>query len=157
MDLPAARHLAQTLLAQHGLSTADPAWSFRFNRRKRALGTCHYQPRRIELSSHFVVANDPDEVRDTLLHEIAHALAGPSAGHGPAWKAACVQVGARPERLAGPEVAMPAGRWRASCPGCNTQHTRHRRPLKGCDYVCRACGPQRGVLTFALLSPRPGG
>jgi len=148
MDLPTARHLAETLLAEHGLSAADPPWTFRFNRRKRALGTCHYGPRRIELSTHFVVANDADEVRDTVLHEIAHALAGPATGHGPAWKAACVRIGARPERLAPARVAMPAGRWRAACPGCGATHSRHRRPLKGRAYFCRTCGAERGALTF---------
>jgi len=156
MDLPAARHLAETLLAEHGLSAADPPWTFRFNRRKRALGICHYDAQRIELSSHFVAANDLDEVRDTVLHEIAHALAGPAAGHGAAWKAACVKVGARPQRLAPPQIAMPPGRWRARCPGCNALHTRHRRPSKGRDYFCRTCGPERGALRFALATPRPG-
>lgn len=109
------------------------------------------------MSSFFVVANDRDEVLDTLLHEIAHALAGPLAGHGPVWKAACVRVGARPERLAPPEVAMPKGRWHARCPGCATLHTRHRRPMKGRDYFCRGCGTQRGLLQFALSTLRPGG
>ena len=110
MDLPAARHLAETLLAEHGLSTADPPWTFRFNRRKRALGTCHYGPRRIELSSHFVVANDPDEVRDTVLHEIAHALAGPMAGHGTATgKPRASRSGPGPSAWPRPRSPCPPG------------------------------------------------
>ena len=37
---------------------------------------------------------DPREVRDTILHEIAHALAGAKAKHGPAWKAIARRLGA---------------------------------------------------------------
>ena len=155
MDLPGARHLAETLLTEHGLTTARPAWTFAFNRRRRALGICHFDDRRIELSSLFVTANDEAAVRDTLLHEIAHALAGPAAGHGPAWKKICVKIGATPERL-DTQASMPRGVWRATCAGCGHEHHRHRRPPKGASYYCRSCGSERGALTFARHARRPG-
>ena len=40
------------------------------------------------------------QVTDTILHEIAHALAGPGAGHGPAWKATASRLGATPKSCA---------------------------------------------------------
>ena len=74
MDLDSAEQIAEHLMTRHGLM--GRGWSFAFNRRKRSLGLCHYTARRIELSSHFVEMNDETQVRDTVLHEIAHALAG---------------------------------------------------------------------------------
>ena len=71
------RKLAMDLLAFHNL----PDWSFAFNRRKQALGLCVYHRKCIELSVYFVKRNSHEEILDTILHEIAHALVGPGHGH----------------------------------------------------------------------------
>jgi predicted SprT family Zn-dependent metalloprotease len=142
MDRWDAAALARQLLTKHGLTD----WTFAFNRRKRAMGLCRFEQRRIELSIHFATANDEAAVRDTLLHEIAHALAGPAAGHGPKWQRICRQIGASPDRLG--EAAMPPGRWIATCPGCGHQYERHRRPPSGYHYACSRCGHKRGKLQF---------
>jgi predicted SprT family Zn-dependent metalloprotease len=154
----ATQSLALQLMAQHGL--AD--WSFGFNRRKRTLGLCWYRRQRIELSLHFTLANDEPLVRDTILHEIAHALAGEKAGHGPRWKALCTQIGCKPERC-DRSAAMPPGRWRAACPGCGHEFSRHRRPRRDRTYACRTCGPGKGRIVFTPITatsqpvPRPRG
>lgn len=148
MNLPAAQRLALALLAQHGLTD----WSFGFNRRRRTLGVCFYERRRIELSHHFVGGNDEPAVRDTLLHEIAHALAGQAAGHGPKWKTLARQIGATPERL-DRDAVMPDGRWYAICPNCGKRFTRYRRPPRNRKYACRACGPEKGSIRFYLQLP----
>ena len=70
------RRLEADLLAEHDLHD----WSFAFNRRKRAFGLCDYTRRTIFLSADLTELNDEAEVSDTLLHEIAHALAGHKAG-----------------------------------------------------------------------------
>jgi predicted SprT family Zn-dependent metalloprotease len=147
MDPFDASALARRLMDEHGLTD----WSFRFNRRKRALGLCVYVLKRIELSWYFVRCNDEAAVRDTVLHEIAHALAGHAAGHGPKWKAACRRVGARPERC-DRSAAMPRGRWQATCPRCGQSFHRHRRPLRDRAYCCRRCGREAGRLTFELAA-----
>jgi predicted SprT family Zn-dependent metalloprotease len=99
------------------------------------------------LSIYFASLNSADEVRDTVLHELAHALAGKAAGHGPHWKAICLKIGARPLRC-GANVVMPAGRWKAICPGCGRLHTRYRRPKHTTGYHCRPCGPVLGSLIW---------
>ena len=160
MDLPSAGQLATSLMREHGLMEAG--WGFGFNRGRRTLGLCRFGRKRIELSSHFVMANGEAEVRQTVLHEIAHALVGPpGAGrrcerfggaandrpHGPAWQAACRSLGIEPSRL-NRTAAVTAGRWRATCGGCGVEHSRHRRPMAGRTYVCRRCGPGVGALGF---------
>jgi predicted SprT family Zn-dependent metalloprotease len=141
----AARHLALDLMAVHGLR----GWTFRFNRSKTNLGLCRYGPRVIELSVHFVERNSWGEVRDTLLHEIAHALVGPGHGHDAVWRRKCLEVGARPERLS-LEADMPVGRWQAVCGGCGALHHKHRRPKYVRGWFCAACGPERGKLRWGV-------
>jgi predicted SprT family Zn-dependent metalloprotease len=137
-----AEALALRLMKRHGLSQ----WGFGLNRSKRNLGLCRYAERRIELSAHFVAQHDEPEIRDVILHEIAHALAGHDAGHGSLWRAICRAIGARPERCG--SAKMPMGRWLATCPGCRRQYDRIRRPPRSRRYMCPACGPENGRLKF---------
>jgi predicted SprT family Zn-dependent metalloprotease len=142
------RELARELMDRHGLD----AWEFGFNTNVRRAGVCFYphrrQPGRIELSVHFAARNGDEEVLDTILHEIAHALVGPGHGHDAAWRAKCREVGARPEACYGEDVEMPRGRWRATCPGCATEFDRHRRPRRAGGWFCRPCGPSAGKLRW---------
>ncbi len=152
MDFNDADALVRSLMDEHKLH----GWSFRYNRGKRTLGMCDYGQKRIELSKYFVAHNDEPAVRDTALHEIAHALAGEKAGHGPKWKAVCRRIGAKPERIDRTAV-MPKGHWSATCPNCGAVHRRFRKPLLGRTYVCVPCGPDRGTLRFAITGPESAG
>ncbi len=87
---------ARDLLDRHGLDE----WTFRFNTARKKLGECRAQQKLILLSRSHAVNDPPAQVTDTILHEIAHALAGPSARHGPAWKAIAHQLGANPKSCA---------------------------------------------------------
>ena len=116
-------------------------------------GKCLWLPvgGRIELSAHFVERNPVEVVEDTIRHEIAHALAGPDANHGPDWQKMAVLVGAKPERCyTQGDIQMPMGRWRATCPGCGTTHHRFRKPIAR-PYHCIACGPCKGRLNWSLV------
>jgi predicted SprT family Zn-dependent metalloprotease len=137
-----ARRLAHELMARHGLA----GWSFGFNRRKRSLGLCRYAAQMIELSVYLVYGSSDEEVQDTILHEIAHALVGPGHGHDAAWKAKCLEVGAKPQRCG--QADMPPGHWQAHCGNCGEHFTRYRRPKRLRGWFCRACGPDRGKLTW---------
>ena len=84
---------ARELMDAHGLHE----WTFRFSAARSRLGECRERERIIRLSRRHAVNDDPREVRDTILHEIAHALAGVKARHGPAWKAVARGIGATPK------------------------------------------------------------
>ncbi len=87
---------ARALMDEHGLE----AWTFRFSAAESRLGECREREKVIRLSRRHAVNGDPREVRDTILHEIAHALAGAAARHGPAWKAVAKRLGATPKARA---------------------------------------------------------
>jgi predicted SprT family Zn-dependent metalloprotease len=126
--------LVHAVLAEHGLHD----WNFVFNRRKRAFGMCDYTRRTIFLSSVLTELNGEAEVRDTLLHEVAHALAGHRAGHGPAWQKVAREIGAKLRRCYdAEEVRQPPARYLLVCPSCRQVTPRHRK-LKGV-YACRRC------------------
>ena len=78
------------------------AWDFGWDRAIKRLGCCHITARRITLSAHFVRAHLTDHtdiIRDTVLHEIAHAIVWErhrKLGHGAEWKHYCRLLGATP-------------------------------------------------------------
>lgn len=146
-DIP---HLAAILLEEHGL--AKLGWKFKWDRAVKRAGACWHERRSISLSRKYAelnTASNPDEVFDTILHEVAHALAGAEHGHDDVWKAACIRVGAVPKACYNPaEVAMPQGRYLATCAGCGAVFSRHKMPPSNRHYHCRKCGPEHGKVTY---------
>lgn len=135
MNVHVAHNLAIQLMTQHGL--LDKGWSFEFDNAKRRFGVCRFRSKRIGLSKPLTLANEVEQVRDTILHEIAHAIAGHAAGHGPEWKSVCVQIGAKPERCYTEEdTTLIAGKYRAVCGGCGKTYDRHKRVPRGRRQAC---------------------
>lgn len=158
MNLHDAQRLAISLMQQHGLRD----WTFRFTRAKTQLGICKFKPRVIALSAPLTLLNDEAQVRDTILHEIAHALAGVKAGHGWKWKMIARSIGAKPERCESGEVAQPKGKYVLTCKNCGIQQPVYRvtksikqlmleaqgkiPPGQSCYHA--ACGRKLGRLTI---------
>jgi len=79
---------------------------------------------------------------NSLMHEIAHALAGPGVGHGQKWKDICVQIGAKPERCYdSDDTNTPEMKYYAVCGACGRKHEKARLKLK---HVRRSCLCQSG-------------
>lgn len=88
-------HWATQLMKAHGL--IEKGWSFKINSRySRALGTCNYTKKSIQICKDHVKTDTYDTVLDTLLHEIAHALVGMGHGHNKVWQAMALRIGAKP-------------------------------------------------------------
>ena len=136
VNLYAARDMARSLIQQHGLSD----WRFAFDHARRRFGSCQPTRKLITLSRTLTFLNGEAEVRDTILHEIAHALT-PGDNHGPAWRAACLRIGARPVRcFTTDDVALPPRRpprFALGCPTCKWVQPRYRR-TRG-KLICRKC------------------
>ena len=93
---------AEALMALElaSLSTAKP--TFQFNGRlSRAQGRTRWvggKPTYLELNSQSLSQVTGLDIYRTLLHEIAHVLAGPKARHGPAWRSIVYRIGGEPRR-----------------------------------------------------------
>jgi hypothetical protein len=96
-DLDHVQDWMEQRMDEHGLSNS---WYFEWDQRAFSrFGYCDWGKRRLSMSKPLVEANlkhHPEHVRDTGLHEIAHAIAGPAAGHKLAWRKVCVRIGANP-------------------------------------------------------------
>lgn len=146
MCLTELEAIARGALLQHGLQ----GWTFGWSRAKRRLGVCKYRLKRIEIAEFYAQNNPPDKVLDTLLHEIAHALAGPAAKHGPVWKAVAQRIGATPLACdSSPETIVKPGDWQANCPDCKKTFHRYQRPKNLAGYRCRCAS--RSPLTFRYV------
>jgi SprT-like family len=113
MELEDARALALSLMAEHGL--IERGWELRIGRpsskRFGNAGTCTPRLRRIYLATEHTWASPEEEVRDTILQEIAHALTV-GHGHDQVWEKKAREIGMRPEGLPDPAWVMKYARMR---------------------------------------------
>lgn len=150
--------LALDLMSRYGLISRG--WIFAWDRAKRRYGLCCYRTQTISLSRPLALIA-PEEVEDTLRHEIAHALAGDQAGHGREWRIIARRVGARPERCGGTHSKdLPPG-WAATCSHCGYVSKFFRKPrrIKACGRCCKQYNggrfTERFLLTYSYVKQAP--
>jgi predicted SprT family Zn-dependent metalloprotease len=83
-----ALKIAQELLEDNGLSD----WSVTISKAKSYLGKCMHDRKQIVLSEVWIGLTDETRWRNTILHEISHALA-PGHKHDSVWKAVANKIG----------------------------------------------------------------
>ena len=136
MDLREASSLAHSLMGQHGLNQ----WYFRFDSSVKRFGCCNYTKRIISLSRALTMLNSPARVANTVLHEIAHALAGPQAKHGRLWRLTAIRIGCDGNRCYdSAQVAQPKMPWKLTCPKCGGSVQRIKRPKRAAAACGRCC------------------
>jgi hypothetical protein len=136
--------IGEKLLSRYGLA----GWKIAGNSRLAIVaGRCRNDQKVVEMNTSFHVARSrPEDIIDTLRHEVAHALAGWEAGHRVKWKNIAVQIGASPERcypltMEGMPRRKSRGpqpiKYKATCPVCGWTHSAKR--MRECDlnrYTC---------------------
>lgn len=141
------------MMARDCIAYYAPGWRFMFDRVKRRFGCCHYSKQLITISYSYMKVAHIDDILDTILHEIAHVIAGPSAKHGPRWRQAAIQVGANPratshiksqrtetnKNIAGAHDHTYEG----VCPNCGKVRRYYRKPK-----IHRACSCGRCDSTY---------
>ncbi len=129
-ELPRVRVWAEALIRMHLDPLFGPGtWTFGFDHAKRRAGLCNYTDRRITVSRHLAARFDDDEIHQILLHEVAHAMAGSTAGHGAKWKRTAREIGYVGERTHDGEIAKELAPWIGYCPAGH-EHVRFRRPTR---------------------------
>lgn len=132
------------LMEQHGLP--QQGWRFSFDRSVRRFGCCHHAQKLLTLSLKLVRLNDEAKVRDTMLHEIAHALVGAGHGHNSTWRRQAIAIGCNGQRCYSyADTATVPRKWKGTCSHCGRTIERHTR--KRGLYHTR-CGPERGKFVF---------
>lgn len=123
---------ASALIALH----LDHSWTFAFDSAKRRAGLCNYTHKRISVSRYLAAKYDDDEIHQVLLHEVAHAIAGSAAGHGPRWTKVARDLGYEGSRLHDGAIATELAPWVGTCPGGH-EHFRYRKPVRA--LACGKC------------------
>lgn len=134
-ELHRVRVWADALIGAH----LDPSWSFAFDNAKRRAGLCDYTRKRISVSRYLAARFDDDENHQTLLHEVAHAIAGPVAGHGATWRRVARDLGYVGGATHRGETATELAPWIGVCPAGHVAY-RHRRPSRATS--CATCAPR---------------
>jgi predicted SprT family Zn-dependent metalloprotease len=129
-ELHRVRQWAEALIAVH----LDDSWSFAFDNAKRRAGLCDYTRRRISVSRYLAARFDDDDNHQTLLHEVAHAMAGAEAGHGARWRAIARDLGYVGGTTHRGETAVELAPWVGTCPAGHVAY-RHRRPTRAASCV----------------------
>jgi predicted SprT family Zn-dependent metalloprotease len=147
MNLSAAHSIIWKAMFDHKLF--DKGWSFEWDNAKTRFGCCYFGPKKITMSQAMTLLNSEEDVRDTILHEIAHAIAGPRTKHGILWRIEARRVGARPIPCCDSKVETPPAKYIGKCVGCGVEVKRYkltRRVTEDCHHTaCRRMGKESKI------------
>lgn len=138
MDLHKASWLTKELMKPHGL--LERGWTVRLVKATSFMGRCVHNDKEIHLSLSYTFSRDEAGVRNTILHEIAHALVGAGHGHDSVWYRKARELGCSGERCTEITQGRPEKRYLSICSvhGVVTQHMKMPR----IKYSCPQCSPK---------------
>lgn len=146
MELEKAKELANELIGRKHLLYRD-GWRFEFDNAKRRLGCCNFTYKTISLSKAITLINDESIIRNTILHEIAHALVGRGHGHDWVWRQKALEIGCDGNRCCSNSVRVE-GKYKAICNSCKKVSYAHREKKR--DVSCGKCGNGKYNILYKL-------
>jgi predicted SprT family Zn-dependent metalloprotease len=138
------RNRAIEFMNHYGLSD----WSFEWSNAHKILGECNFKHRTLKFSTKWVDVNTIEVMEDTILHEIAHALAGPYAKHGFLWQNIAKKIGATPRACATDKrLVFPSGPYIFDCrnPNCDIKQYFFQARTLGRVAVCKKCNTRNYI------------
>lgn len=129
-------------------------WKFGFDNAKKRAGVCKLTLKEICISRYHIKNNSTEVVLDTLLHELAHAIAYElyrEKGHGKCWQKVAIDIGAKPNATG--DFILPESPW-ALVTYCEKTETvqkiasRYRRNRKIKDYLLKGKPDTKGKLYY---------
>jgi predicted SprT family Zn-dependent metalloprotease len=152
MHLSLAQEMVENAFEEHGLKAKG--WTFSWDRARLRFGACWPRRKRISLSRVLTELNEADQVRDTILHEVAHALVferyGHLRGHGPEWRAMAQQLGATPKARTSAGI-LPKGRFQLVHQGTGEVYRSFQRRPKNSDLRGRYIQGRKGETLDQLI------
>lgn len=161
MHLSIIKNLVEKLLSQvyyikrldtgliESVSLREIGYTFQFDNAKRRFGLCNYRLKTISLSKPLCEANPHQiegKIRDTILHEIAHAISyhlygSKGKGHGIFWKNTAKQIGSDAKRCYSVSdfggIERPPSKYTMKCNSCGKEYPKHRKPRR--RISCGVC------------------
>lgn len=139
------RKMAYELMHQYNL--LETGWQFYFNDNRSRLGVCKEYNKSIELSIWHVNNSPFESVKNTLLHEIAHAIVGCRNQHNNVWRNKAIEIGCNGERCG--HMNAPY-KYTAVCNNCEKTFQVNKRGNKACGYCCKRLNSGRYAEEFKL-------
>ena len=150
MDLFTAERNAKLLMAAHGLT--DKGWRFEWDNAARRFGQCRYSTKTISMSRQLTTQRSEAAVRNTMLHEIAHALT-PGARQGYEWRMKALAIGCDGKRCSDDKVDV-AYKYVAKCDNGHVAAKYLRKPRaiqrKSCGKCSRSYNPKYALKVYVL-------
>ena len=141
-----AKKLVLDLMTEHKL--LDDGWYFRFNNSRTIAGQCNHTYKEINLSKFLLPHMLDSSIKNTILHEIAHALVGYSHGHDSVWRRKALEIGCDGNRCYNQKNSFKSGskdtiikssKYNLTCKTCGYTVAKHRKPKN--DFSCSSCNP----------------
>lgn len=135
MEKNLAKQMAEDLMGQYGIYS----WTVVFDSAKTRKGQTRFRQREISLSAPLTEINPVEQVRNTILHEIAHVMVGPGHGHDDVWRSKAIEIGCTGQTCT-PVINRLPGRYIVKCKHCDgiVQQYYRRPKLINCWHV--KCG-----------------
>jgi hypothetical protein len=133
--LEEVKKLAKELFEKNNIGD----WEFDFDRATSRFGCCYTYRKRITLSQKITELNlgsNSHHIRNTLLHEIAHALAGAHHNHDNHWRSIAKSIGCTGTRCYSTSVVTPPEKYKGTCPICMTEIKKNRKSKGACIKCC---------------------
>lgn len=146
VDIDEAQTWALLMMEEHGL--LERGWQMQWDRARTRSGQCRFGTRVISLSRYIAESDDEADFMDTVAHEVAHALVGPSHGHDAVWRATAIQLGGSGARCRASRFD-PRAPWHGTCPHGVRFHL-YRTPAR--SYAC-LCVPGSSTLDRIVWAP----
>jgi predicted SprT family Zn-dependent metalloprotease len=111
-------------------------------------GKCIHNKKQIDISTGYIKEASEKDIKNTLLHEIAHALAGYKAGHGDVWKKIAISIGCDGKRCHDVIFGLDRAKGFFDCKiGCKGNHSPifniNKQKIECIEgkriYKCRVC------------------
>ena len=134
MTAEEVENTAIELMKKHGLDD----WRFEFDVASSRGGLCNYRTKLIKLSMSYAMKAMPSEVKNTILHEIAHALVGAGHKHNNVWQAMARAIGCSGDRCHSVEHTQSKYVGHCECNG--KERKRDRLTSKARNSYCIRCG-----------------